>query len=72
MKLQYFYKKNPFRFFPKGLEIITIDGLAFLYIILINTRKFLPSFLQNVVDKSFLLNFKYLSIGELVFILKKK
>jgi hypothetical protein len=68
MKLQYSYKKNPFGFSPKSLEIKTIDGLGFLYIILINTRNFLPSFSQNVVDKSFLLDFKYFSIGELVFI----
>ena len=72
MKLQYSYKKNPFGFSPKGLEIKTIDGLGFFYIILINTRYCLPSFLQNVVDKSFLLAFKYVSVGELLFILKKK
>lgn len=55
----------------EGLEIKTIDGLGFFYRILINTRHFLPSFLKNGVDKLILLDFKYFSVGELVFILKK-
>jgi SAM-dependent methyltransferase len=55
----------------ENLEIKTIDGLGFFYRILINTKYFLPSFLKKGIDKLILLDFKYFSVGELVFILKK-
>jgi SAM-dependent methyltransferase len=55
----------------EGLEIKTIDGLGFFYRILINLRYFLPSFLKKVIDKLILLDFKYFSVGELIFVLKK-
>jgi hypothetical protein len=55
----------------KGLEIQTVDGLGFFYRILINLRYFLPSFSKKWIDKLILLDFKYFSVGELVFILNK-
>lgn len=54
------------------LEIKTIDGLGLFFRILINVRYFLPSFLKKGIDKLIMLDFKYFSVGELVFILKKK
>ena len=56
----------------EGLEIKTIDGLGFFYRILINIRYLIPTFLKKGIDKLILLDFKYFSQGELVFILKKK
>jgi hypothetical protein len=56
----------------EDLEIKTIDGLGFFYRILINIKYFLPTFLKKGIDKLILLDFKYFSEGELVFILKKK